>query len=336
MTVLNLTIGLNRAVADMSLQEQQPDNQSQLASQTCLSKSMQPGNEEQDAAIENSILESAPPINEAGSKSFDLLYSETSILEQIPEEALQQSGLSKAVVAVDEDQTFEDSAEAYFQELAEQRSARKRGIIIVRCNRECQNAAAYDHLLKEYRERRDRRCKVKALTTEAAFVRFSSVTIHEHPMIIGDNPGCSFGPPLSISWKAQETLSLPLEEYELTRPSRRSHVQMVIPTSMRNAILRRAGYARNEIVELTKPVNIARNHRKRTIEVQNLDKIHEMSERILRATKHIVTLGYKKRQERKFLEPYVAYHSKCMARKGDLSNSTSSSTVALEASEELS
>ncbi|GKZ00102.1 hypothetical protein MPSEU_000963600 [Mayamaea pseudoterrestris] len=240
--------------------------------------------------------------------------------------------MTNEIIAIEKEELHNDDAAAYFHELAEQRSSRRRGIMIVRCNREWQSPAAYAQSMEEYRERRDRRYKCKALSTEPASVKFNLVTIHEFPMVLGDNPGCFTGPPLSIDWNEQQTMELPVEEYESTRPPRRLYAEMVMPSSMRQQILRRAGYGRNEIVDLTKPVNITRRNRQRSKEVQNLDRLHELAERLLRATKHVATLGYRKRQERKFLEPYVLYQSSKID--GDLSISVSS-TVALEISEEM-
>lgn len=95
-------------------------------------------------------------------------------------------------------------------------------------------------------------------------VSFRNISIREYPMIVGDNPSVSSGPPLTIAWDFDELGTIPLEEYENHRPARRSADQMTIPKMERLKILENTGISRSEIEKVVKEVNIARTQRLQT------------------------------------------------------------------------
>jgi len=95
-------------------------------------------------------------------------------------------------------------------------------------------------------------------------VSFRSISIREYPMIVGDNPSVSSGPPLTIAWDFDELGTILLEEYENHRPTRRSADQMTIPKMERLKILESSGISRSEIEKVVKDVNIARSQRLQT------------------------------------------------------------------------
>jgi hypothetical protein len=78
-------------------------------------------------------------------------------------------------------------------------------------------------------------------------VQWGDIEIRSHEISLGDNPSCHAGPPLTTKWEAFDTISLKIDDYETTRPFRRSKHQLVMPGSVREDILREAGYARGEI-----------------------------------------------------------------------------------------
>lgn len=139
-------------------------------------------------------------------------------------------------------------------------------------------------------------------------VKFGTVEIREHPITVGDNPGGFRGPPLSIEWKAQNRIKMSLEEYEKDRPPRRSGSQMNIPFTVREDMLREAGFSRGELREAQRDVNIARRHRRRTIEVMKLAPIHEISERVVRGSLNMTINRGKKRREREYIKKAWAVH----------------------------
>ena len=79
-------------------------------------------------------------------------------------------------------------------------------------------------------------------------VSWGDITFQNHARVLGDNPACS-GVPLSISWKAFETITISIDDYEDHRPVPRKLYQLVVPKRMREDWLRSEGYARGEMRE---------------------------------------------------------------------------------------
>lgn len=144
----------------------------------------------------------------------------------------------------------------------------------------------------------------------ARTVSFHTVQIREFAMILGDNPGTPFGPPLAMDWDAQASYELPFEDYEATKPAARVKSQCALPPSARIEILRRSGYSRNEITALTKPVNQARARRRATLQQLQLAPIQELIETVARKGRNVISLGRRKRKEREYLERATANSSK--------------------------
>lgn len=136
-------------------------------------------------------------------------------------------------------------------------------------------------------------------------VSFSTLTIREYPIIVGDNPSSFKGAPLTIGWNFQSETTQSVDDFETNRAPRRYRLDLVLSASDRDHLLKEAGYARNELIALTRPVNISRNQRKQTNAMQHFDSWHEASEAITRKAFHVLTLGAKKREERKFLEEFL-------------------------------
>eukprot|EP00977_Amphora_coffeiformis_P001933 scaffold370_cov176-Amphora_coffeaeformis.AAC.10 len=133
-------------------------------------------------------------------------------------------------------------------------------------------------------------------------VKFGAIRLCEHPILVGDNPGGNKGPPLTIDWHAQDTYEMNLDEYEDGRPRRRNKSQLFLPETVRTDMLKICGYSRNEIIEQTRPVNQARQRRKATVQSAKLEGIQELLEKVSRKTFDTLSLGRRKRQERKLME----------------------------------
>ena len=80
-------------------------------------------------------------------------------------------------------------------------------------------------------------------------VSFGSVDINSHGVVLGDNPSVSFGPPVTIRWKAFDTQTISLDEYEQHKPESRRKDAMLLPRMVREDWLRNVGFARSEIKE---------------------------------------------------------------------------------------
>lgn len=95
-------------------------------------------------------------------------------------------------------------------------------------------------------------------------VSFHTVVIREYGMTLGDNPSCSYGPPVCLDWDYEETKKVKLDEYEQSRNKRRTMRQMVLSYYKRFEILQNAGYSSGEMKAATRQVNKAKRQRDTT------------------------------------------------------------------------
>ena len=115
-------------------------------------------------------------------------------------------------------------------------------------------------------------------------------------LIEGDNPSCSGGAPIGLSWEYNpEIEALPLEDYEDTRGPRRTSKQMAMPRSVREEILRREwGAKQSDMAQAVRENLQIKNSRRRT--VNNLDtpmtKVEEKMEGVKKSLKK--SLGLRK------------------------------------------
>lgn len=58
------------------------------------------------------------------------------------------------------------------------------------------------------------------LSSTSKKVTFKSLEIRSYPIILGDNPNCSHGPPIQIDWEPFRTKKFSIDEYEARRKSR--------------------------------------------------------------------------------------------------------------------
>eukprot|EP00429_Kryptoperidinium_foliaceum_P062646 CAMPEP_0176078936 /NCGR_PEP_ID=MMETSP0120_2-20121206/39478_1 /TAXON_ID=160619 /ORGANISM="Kryptoperidinium foliaceum, Strain CCMP 1326" /LENGTH=207 /DNA_ID=CAMNT_0017412689 /DNA_START=250 /DNA_END=873 /DNA_ORIENTATION=- len=123
-------------------------------------------------------------------------------------------------------------------------------------------------------------------------IKFSHVGIREYARTVGDNPSCSSGPPVSISWDYNALEEISLEEYESTRPPRRSHFEMVLPRKIRQNMLRfEWEVTQSQIAESVRRNVKIKNQRKAT--VNNLGKAtraEEILESAARKLRRLLTL----------------------------------------------
>ena len=90
-------------------------------------------------------------------------------------------------------------------------------------------------------------CSERSDGSNKSSVSFSTISFHEHAMILGDNPSTSSGPSLEIDWSKQSSSVLDLEEYEATRYPRRSKKQLHVPGVLRTNWLLASGHTLREI-----------------------------------------------------------------------------------------
>jgi hypothetical protein len=76
--------------------------------------------------------------------------------------------------------------------------------------------------------------KTVSSSTDDRSVFFSTLEIRTYPLRLGDNPSISSGPPLTISWDSEgDPLVVELEDYEESRPTRRSRKDLIVPKLVR-------------------------------------------------------------------------------------------------------
>ncbi len=132
-------------------------------------------------------------------------------------------------------------------------------------------------------------------------VSFHNVRIREYPMTVGDNPAVSSGLAVTMDWDPLEQGSqvMELDEYEDSRPERRSMGQMRLPPSERREILRRSGHSAREMQKGLKASNIARRQRTKTLGTLHLQPFEEIREKTSRAVGNALTST--KKQERELM-----------------------------------
>ena len=114
-------------------------------------------------------------------------------------------------------------------------------------------------------------------------VTFSTIEIRGYNMVLGDNPSCSRGPPIQLGWSYHVELpsTTSVDEYEgiyytqeeerqmsllaegdekaskhpeVSKRHRRTKIEMLLPSAVREAILRSDGYSRKDIEKVVKEV----------------------------------------------------------------------------------
>ena len=75
------------------------------------------------------------------------------------------------------------------------------------------------------------------ICTSKKNVSFNNLCIREFDIIMGDNPSCSEGPPLSLGWEHGDDLVFDLDDYECKRKPRRTPAQMKMGSEYRWKLL---------------------------------------------------------------------------------------------------
>jgi hypothetical protein len=78
-------------------------------------------------------------------------------------------------------------------------------------------------------------------------VDWGELEIRTYEVILGDNPSASKGPPVAIGWTVLDEHRLDIDSYESLRSSRRSKLDLILPSCYRDEWLREEGYSRAEL-----------------------------------------------------------------------------------------
>mmetsp|Transcript_157 Transcript_157/g.230 ORF Transcript_157/g.230 Transcript_157/m.230 type:complete len:179 (+) Transcript_157:192-728(+) len=114
-------------------------------------------------------------------------------------------------------------------------------------------------------------------------VSFDTITIRDYDITLGDNPTCSYGPPISLDWNYTEMDPIPLEHYEKTRHPRRKMYQMHMLSRQRANLLKNlAGTTDDEMIVAMDEIRVIQKQRNATRMSLPFIRLHELSETVNR------------------------------------------------------
>ena len=116
-------------------------------------------------------------------------------------------------------------------------------------------------------------------------VSFSTVEIRKYPIILGDHPDCSSGPPISIGWDYSDSIEVSLNLFEEMRPPRRHRRELVLPFRLRRELIsKNCGYEEDQIRERLSEMKIVKKERQQTLAKLKYQKLEEVFESIKGST----------------------------------------------------
>lgn len=139
---------------------------------------------------------------------------------------------------------------------------------------------------------------------EGRKVRFSVLEIRDYPICVGDNPAVSKGVPITIDWTHDGEVTALIDDYENSRGTPRSMLELRIPPRLRTETLKGLGFTGADMMLGTKAANIVRLQRRRTIEGLQTAQVEEFLEKSRRAFLNATIMRGKKRREREYLYIY--------------------------------
>ena len=97
-------------------------------------------------------------------------------------------------------------------------------------------------------------------------VSFVNVNIREYERILGDNPSCTSGPPLSIGWKhSPSPIVISVDDYEDGKDEPRSSANFLVSKAIRERVLKEhACVTRKEIVGTVRSIKKQKSQRRKT------------------------------------------------------------------------
>lgn len=123
-------------------------------------------------------------------------------------------------------------------------------------------------------------------------VKFGTVTVRDFQRILGDNPSCKAGAPLSIGWKVESVVLHPTPEaHDLARgrPSRNSG-NLILTRDERHDILVKLGYSDREIAQAVRAVIKDKNRRRTTVNNLAASNVEEKLESVSTGLKRMLFL----------------------------------------------
>jgi hypothetical protein len=92
-------------------------------------------------------------------------------------------------------------------------------------------------------------------------VSFASLSIREYNIVMGDNPSCSYGVPISLGWNYQQHDAVPVSVTSADIPKPRRRSKLLLSYNTRRQLLKEAGYKSTELRSCIRQVNKIKNER---------------------------------------------------------------------------
>ena len=131
------------------------------------------------------------------------------------------------------------------------------------------------HLTEDQPQLTDQNFEPNMIPSAKKTVRFSDVTVREYPMIVGDNPAVSCGPPVTIDWEYNNEQIMSLDAHCHLNPYPRRKRQMLMPLHLREFILIHTDCKYSDILKATNEATNIRIKRMSTLNSSILDRLGE-------------------------------------------------------------
>ena len=125
--------------------------------------------------------------------------------------------------------------------------------------------------------------------TDETHVTFQNIEIRSYDITLGDNPSCTYGPPVSLDWYYDQEHKISLDNYEKTRGTRRKPSQMQM-TALYRRLLLGQDFRLDEIQKAEDEIKKIRNGRERTRKLLPFCKLQEAAESAKRKPKRTMAV----------------------------------------------
>jgi hypothetical protein len=137
-------------------------------------------------------------------------------------------------------------------------------------------------------------------------VSFSTVEVRQYERILGDNPGVSCGPPVSIGWNHLEdaTICIPLDDYEYYHCGYRDDCEMILSREEREEMLLSLGFDQKEIARAVRINYKLKRNRRQTLNNLSAMRAEEFVEKAKKSVSRLF-VGKKKRVHKKEIKKWA-------------------------------
>jgi hypothetical protein len=131
-------------------------------------------------------------------------------------------------------------------------------------------------------------------------VKFDKVSIRCFNMTISDNPSCSSGIPVGLSWEFDPTqIEMPIESFELSRVGKRRYKRdLRIPAQDRNDLLNAFNVSLKEAIQVINQVEMTKGCRIKSVQKQRRNIIGGIIKTVNKGFHQVVGLQKRKKKRR--------------------------------------